>query len=289
MFSKVAVAALAAVALAACQPLPQPFMAADKTANPLLRLDGAAGVLVLPVAGAPGAVTTRLAEAMADALGRADVPAGTRAVNAASHQLHGAIAVLIEDSGQATIELDWRLIDPEGRDLGGDVRREAVPRDQWYRADPALMRRLAQPSVRVLAALIQGEAPPLSGVVEAPRARRITVAPIDGAPGDGRDALQRALAEVLRQSGLTVAPVFDGESLVLLGTVTAGPPARGRQSVEISWALMWPDGSEAGRIDQASQIVAGSLDGAWGEAAVDVALGAAEGLRELLRGLPPER
>lgn len=277
------------MALVACQPLPQPFMAADKTANPLLQLDGAAGVLVLPVAGAPGAATTRLAEAMAEALARADMPAGTRAVNAASHQLHGTIAVLVEDVGQATIELDWRLIDPEGRDLGGDVRRETVPRDQWYRADPALMRRLTQPSARALAALILGEPPPLPAIAEAAPTRRIAVAPVDGAPGDGRDALQRALAEVLRQSGLTVVPAFDGESLVLLGTVAASSPERGRQSIEISWALIWPDGSEAGRIDQASQVVAGSLDGVWGETALDVALGAAEGVRELLRGLPRDR
>lgn len=275
--------------LAACQPLPQPFMAPDKAANPLLRLDGAAGVLVLPVTGAPGAATTRLAEAMAEALTRADMPAGTRAVNAASHHLHGAVAVLVEDSTQATIELDWRLIDAEGRDIGGDVRREAVARDQWYRADPALLRRLSQPSARVLAALVQGEPPPLSGVSDARPARRVAVAPIDGAPGDGRVALQRALAEVLRQSGVTVVPAFDGESLVLLGTVTASAPARGRQSIEISWALMWPDGSEAGRIDQESQIVAGTLDSLWGETALDVALGAAEGLRELLRGLPRDR
>jgi hypothetical protein len=264
-------------------------MAADRTANPLLRLDGAAGVLVLPVAGAPGAATTRLAEAMAEALARADMPAGTRAVNAASHQLHGAVAMLIEDASQATIELDWRLIDPEGRELGSDIRRETVPRDQWYRADPALLRRLTQLSARPLAALVLGEPPPLPAVAEAPPTRRIAVAPVDGAPGDGRIALQRALAEVLRQSGLTVAPAFDGESLILLGTVTASAPERGRQGIEISWALMWPDGSEAGRIDQASQIVAGSLDGAWGEAAFDVALGAAEGVRELLRTLPREQ
>ncbi|MSO71937.1 MAG: hypothetical protein EXQ88_08035 [Alphaproteobacteria bacterium] len=264
-------------------------MAADRAANPLLRLDGAAGVLVLPVAGAPGAATMRLAVAMAEALARADMPAGTRAVNAASHQLHGTIAVLVEDAAQTAIELDWRLIDPEGRELGSDVRRETVPRDQWYRADPTLMRRLAQLSARALAALVLGEPPPFVGVAEAAPVRRITVAPVDGAPGDGRTTLQRALAEILRQSGLTVAPAFDGESLILLGTVTASKPERGRQSVEISWALMWPDGSEAGRIDQASQVVAGSLDGAWGEAALDVALGAAEGVRELLRSLPRER
>jgi hypothetical protein len=274
---------------AACQPLPQPFKPLDKEDNPLLQLDGAAGVLVLPVAGAPGAVTTRLAEAMAEALGRTDMPASTRAVNAESHQLHGRIAVLVEDESRATIELEWRLVGPDGRELGGDIRREIVARDQWYRADPQLMRRLAQPSARPLAALVQGEPPPLPPLTGVVRARRITVAPVDGAPGDGRTALQRALAEVLRQSGLTVVPAFDAESLVLLGTVAAGPPAQGRQSVEITWALIWPDGSEAGRIDQASQVVAGSLNGAWGETALDVALGAAEGVRELLRGLPQER
>jgi len=286
--SRIAALALVALGLAACQPLPQPFQPADKELNPLLQLQGSAGVLVLPIAGAPGAVTTRLAEAMAEALGRTDVPASTTAVNVESHQLHGRVAMVVEDQLRATIEIEWRVIAPDGREVGMDTRREVVMREPWYRADMALLRRLVQPSARPIAAAVQGEAP-RQAAAAAMRQRRIAVVPVDGAPGDGRTTLQRALAEALRQSGVVVVPTFDAESMVVLGTVTASPPERGRQRVQISWALIYPDGSEAGRIDQESQIVAGSLDGDWGETAFDVALGAAQGVRELLRGLPENR
>lgn len=286
MSSRSVATLLLTLGVSACQPLPQPFQDWDKGANPLLQLQGAAGVFVLPVSGAPGVVTTRLAEAMAEALDRAEVPAGTKSVNAESHQLHGRVVTLVEDANQVTIEIEWRMVAPNGRDAGSDTRQETVAREPWYRGNPALMRRLAQSPARAIAALVQGDAPPPVPAAVAARGRRVTVAPVDGAPGDGRTALQRALAEILRLSGIIVVPDFDAESLIVLGSVAAGRPERGRQRIEVSWALLYPDGTEAGRVDQDSLVVAGSLDGAWGETAFDVAFGAAEGLKELLRGLP---
>ena len=93
------------MALAACQPLPQPF-AEDRPPldAPVLRLKDAAGVYVEPLAGAPEA-----SEAMAEALRKAGTPASTTAHNRASWRLRGR-----SDGGTVL----WQLLSPEGTPVG---------------------------------------------------------------------------------------------------------------------------------------------------------------------------
>src|SRR5690349_17272248 len=104
-------AALLLVALAACQPLPQPF-AEDRPAadSPVLRLKDAAGVFVEPIDGAPQA-----SEAMAEALRKAGTPASTTAHNRASWRLRG------RSDGSAVL---WQLVSPEGV-VAGEARDAA--------------------------------------------------------------------------------------------------------------------------------------------------------------------
>jgi hypothetical protein len=98
-------AALLLIAVAACQPLPQPF-AEDRPPldAPVLRLKDAAGVYVEPLEGAPQA-----SEAMAEALRKAGTPASTTAHNRASWRLRG------RSDGSAVL---WQLVSPEGTVVG---------------------------------------------------------------------------------------------------------------------------------------------------------------------------
>ena len=70
---------LIALAIAGCQPVPQPFQpgTAQKTSNPLLDLPDRSGVVVRPVAGMPGESGRALAEEMATALIDRNLPAFT--------------------------------------------------------------------------------------------------------------------------------------------------------------------------------------------------------------------
>jgi hypothetical protein len=108
-------APLVVVALAACQPLPQPFAEhRPPPGAPILTMKDAGGVLVEPLEAAPDA-----AERMADALRRAGTPASTSASNRASWRLAGRL------EGGAPV---WDLYNPAGVLVGSaaEARRIAA-------------------------------------------------------------------------------------------------------------------------------------------------------------------
>jgi hypothetical protein len=126
--SRIAVAtATAAVALsrAACQPLPQPFKEdRPPPGAPILKLKDGAGIQVGAISGVDDAVGARLAEAMAEALRQADVPASTQVRNRASYVLTAAAATRPAPApGRTAIEVQWTLAAPDGKTAGGYTQR----------------------------------------------------------------------------------------------------------------------------------------------------------------------
>jgi len=111
----------------------------------------------------------------------------------------------------------------------------------------------------------------------------IAVMPVDGAPGDGREALTRAIARSLTQAGHPVTEDFDAAALILAGSVYVVPDDAGQEAVTIEWSLMHPDGRRLGTISQMNTIPAGSLDGAWGPVAHAIANGGADGIVALVQ------
>jgi hypothetical protein len=75
-----------------------------------------------------------------------------------------------------------------------------------------------------------------------------------------------------------------GAEYFLAGKVDIGAVNAGHQNVTIVWALKRAaDGKEIGQVSQENAVPAGSLDGAWGDTAYDVAAAAAGGIVELLQ------
>jgi len=111
----------------------------------------------------------------------------------------------------------------------------------------------------------------------------IAVMPVDGAPGDGREALTRAMARSLKQAGHPVTEDFDAAALILAGSVYVAPNGAGQEAVTIEWSLMHPDGRRLGTISQENTIPAGTLDGAWGPVAGAIAAGGADGIVALVQ------
>jgi hypothetical protein len=100
--------------LTACQPLPQPF-ARNGAANPLLSPRAQAGILVRPARGVPRAHA--LAEAIAKALQREDIPADTRNANPVGYVLTGRAEAVPGPLGGKR-RLIWYLADRKGRVKG---------------------------------------------------------------------------------------------------------------------------------------------------------------------------
>jgi hypothetical protein len=261
--------------LAACQPLPHPFAAdVPPPRSAVLSPRDGAGILVLPLAGAPPAV----AEALAAALREAEVPASTQGGgNKGSYRLF----VLAEPpaDGGARLLLEWELRAAAGNVLGtGNGAAKDAIKDSRDANDPGL-RRLAADAVPAIAKLVQGDVPGAAEVSEP----LLGLRPVAGAPGDGGPALVRAMDFALRRAHVALAEkAGDKETLVLSGRVELSAPDAGRQQVKVRWVLSRADGGEVGQINQENAVPAGSLDGPWGDIAFAVANAAAPGVAALV-------
>lgn len=263
-----------ALALVACQPPTRPFEDQQKEANDLLRLANRAGVVVLPVEGAPNPAA--FAEAIAVELRKLEVPATTRAGTSEALRLGGRAEVAQRDGARDELEIGWRLARPNGAVVAGRTASWLVPRAAWAQATPEAMAAVAQLAAPELAELVEGDRP-----VTRPGPALVVWA-VDGAPGDGAVTLKAALERALRRAGYQVLPELKDDSLVVAGAVSIQPAGAGRERVTIGWSVLGSDGIELGQIDQENVIAAGLLDGPWGEVARQIAAGALEGITEVV-------
>jgi|GEM_PF-1317198 len=103
-----------------------------------------------------------------------------------------------------------------------------------------------------------------------------------GAPGDGEQALERALSNRLLTEGFTVTATPAVNAYEIQGTVRMSPAKRGKESVRIDWTVFGPEGARLGNITQIKVIRKGSLDRRWGAAADAAANAAAQDILKLL-------
>lgn len=273
------VAALIAAAIwpVACQEPPKPFQSLDPARDQPLSVPAiATGVLVRAVAGAPKPAA--FADAMAAALTRRDIPATTGPANLRSWLLIGAVTAAPARGAGALVDLSlrWDLADATGRARAQVDRAARVAAKDWAAAAPALLQRLADDAAGELATkFIDDNAP---GVTRQP----LTVHSVTGAPGDGNVSLRRALESALGRRGFRMnRDIVDG-GIVITGTVRVVPGGREGDRVSIQWTALAPDGATLGTVDQDNRVPTGSLAGAWGIAAVQVAEAAAPGIAQLL-------
>jgi hypothetical protein len=239
---------------------------------------------VRPIAGAPEAEA--FAEAMAEALRDADVPAFTQGANRDALRLSGTAQIEERPGGRAHIALRWELRDRDGGAAGAEAQDEDVGLTEWRDGNAALLARLAKNIAPRIAELLQEDGATDNGSSEP----RILVRQISGAPGDGSRALARAMVASLQQANLAVtdkepAPGAAAKLFVISGSVTMTPAGEGKQKVTVSWALFDPKGLQVGQISQSNAVAAGSLDGRWGDTAYAVANAAAGGIVALLQQL----
>ena len=278
----------AALAAAACQPLPHPFAAdAPRPGSPILTLRDSASVTIAPVQGTPRATAEKLGAAMASALQQLEIPASDKAASIGSYELVGKITTMPASGDKAVLVAVWDLREPSGLSLGERTERLEAPMRDWEEGAQDAVTRLAASSAVRLAAMLQDEAP---AEAETGGQTRLLISGVDGAPGDGTDSLPRAITEILRRQDIAV--VTDPEAkadLVLRATVVVAKPKEGKQNVKIVWYVRRKDGGEIGTVGQENDVPAGLLDGPWGDVAYMVAVSAQDGIVQLVaRGaLPP--
>ncbi len=256
---------LAALALAACGALPRPF-APDATeparGDAMRPADGGGIVVAAPEGVGEGAAD--LAEAVAAALRRLDIPAGTGGGNRASLRLAGT-------AGDGAVR--WTLYRPDGAPLGAFEQP----------ADAAAGEETARRVARLLGggadAARAADAP---GTPGAPAMPELIVPPVAGAPGDGATSLSGAMALALGEGGATLAREPVGDTLLVLGSVVVSPLDLARERVEVLWEVIESDGRRLGVVSQRNTVAKGALDGRWGAVAAAIAAGGAGGVLDLV-------
>ena len=107
---------------------------------------------------------------------------------------------------------------------------------------------------------------------------------VQGAPGDGDQALGREVGKLLAQSGAQMTTTAQPGALILSAQVSKTQGANGDR-IEIIWRVQDTNGENVGQVTQANEVPRGLLDNAWGEDAVYAAEGARDGIIELLQGV----
>lgn len=105
---------------------------------------------------------------------------------------------------------------------------------------------------------------------------------VNGAPGDGSEALASAIRQELVGRGVTLADKATATTYRVEGSVKVGDAKDGKQPIVIEWLVRDPQGKKLGTVSQRNEIPAGSLDGEWGMTAQQAAGAAVQGIVKLL-------
>lgn len=269
------------ILLAACGPVPKPFVTPPdkKVSNPLLERSDSESLVVAPIEGASSDLAGPLAERLAESLRWLEIPASTAPHVERAHLLEGE--ALWRDGVLVVV---WHLSDAEGQWIGQVSDLRPVSLTDFEKGSDDLVDRLtghAAPEIADLLARrnVEGRLDEaLPSETDEPDEPRIAILGVSGAPGDGDQALPRAMARVIQQAGLPYTDRARDAVLKLAGTVEpAGPDA-----LTITWAMTDRKGEAVGSLDQPVPIPPEDLSERWGANAFDAAIAM---LRPLARAL----
>ncbi len=270
--------------LAGCQPLPHPFahdVPHPSAATEILTPPDSVGVIVESVAGAPEPAAHDLAEAMATALQKQDVPASTSVGNRDSFRLSGHATAKPVGNSDVLVTVSWELREASGLTRSRQDAALTLPVNVWHHGGGALAV-LASQSAPFFAKSVESTGPAPSADSD----MVVAVRSVTGAPGDGGQSLTRAMADALRRAHVALVETpEDKAGLVLEGAVDVTPASGGTQQVKIAWSLLRANGARVGEVKQQNAVPAGSLDGPWGLTAYNAANAAAPGIAALITEL----
>ena len=119
---------------------------------------------------------------------------------------------------------------------------------------------------------------------EAPQPQeRLAYVTVAGAPGDGEQALTKALYDALAPRGVKPASFTDTSVYEIEVLVRVEPESKTMQKVTINWIVFDVEGNTLGHVSQKKSVRKGSLDKRWGPAAKAAAGAAAGEIMDLIQ------
>ena len=273
--------------LVSCGPLPQPFQGTPSvsSANPLLDIPTAVGIAVLPIEGAPAPFGDQLTAAVADHLRRLEIPAEAVPNNAGlGFSLKGRVDAIERRGDSVAATLTWTLESRRGDVAGSAPHTFDISEDAWRDGDAGVAALYGRDPARSTLAMLGGDVAPAPPPPAAPAASTIlpsvSVLPVEGAPGDGREALMLAVLQSLSLNGAARDDI--NPDVTLHCEVFITPHNDQLQRVEIVWRAQLRTGAELGTMTLDNTIPIGALNGTWGATAFAIADAAAPDLLKLL-------
>jgi hypothetical protein len=259
-------------------------------------------VSIAPIIGAPEKVTTELTQALVTAGNERNLTLIPGTSSGSNYTLRGYLLAAPERRG-SKVSYIWDVTDAKGtrvtRVSGEELVTKGSSSDPWSGVDSTVIRSIAGTTASKLAAELPGgrsgastpvaaSAPAATAATAAvarpaaPKAQGVLVAPVDGAPGDGRRSLTTALKKKLYADGVKLANGTTSNVYTVKGSVKLTEASGGKQNIRIDWQVLDPTGRRLGTVSQQNTIPKGSLNGPWGAIADAAAGAAADGIIKLL-------
>lgn len=266
---------------AGCGQLPKPFKSepGGGAESPLIALLDSVGVVVVPIDGAPPGAAGPLADIMAAKLRLANVAATTGSAVKSAFLLEGRAAFEPAADGQGIVAVAWTVTDGTGAVIEAIESQQTVLADAWHSTNRIPINAVASDAVPRIVTALRTKFP-YAAPLEKPT---IAVVAIEGAPGDGNEALKRAFTAVLKNAGLPVSPDPSNAAIQIFGKVDVNDFEDGREKLEIQWTLRKPDGSEIGTMTQANAVEKGRATAQWGPLAYDVTFAMIDSIADILQ------
>ena len=267
--------------IGSCGQLPRPFgQKPSKLSDALRQLDDVGGVFITPVNGLPANISATLQQAIIQKLNDIDIPASISDAHRYGHTLRGFISPNNSKKSVVQFQLNWELLDENGKLQGILKIKENSLTSRDFRQD---IMPFASEVSREIARILRTNLDHQSPFVKLPT---VAIGTVDGALGDGAKVLPVALRAVLRKAGVNVTDKVTKADLTIDIFIAIAHATSSSDQVEIIWTFRDRRGDMVRRLRQRNQVPKNLLTNRWGPHAYDIAVAMRNSIKEIAMSLP---
>jgi len=267
--------------MVACTQAPQPLRHSRTGFDPTaLRLRDGGTVYIQPIEGIAKPLADIIENSLAQSLAARGIPATANPILNPPYSAR-AQAVIKRDktSPQITGMFYWTFRVESDGSLREFSQPIDVARHRWAYGDQAMVEIFAEAVADEFAGYLQDQRE-REAVEQSAQDKPVIfyIDQISGAPGDGAQALRKAMGLTLRQLGARISknPVKGG--YILNADVEALKPYEGKQRIKIIWRVLDAQGQELGQSRLNNQLDADRLTRPWGRLAHEISRASAQSI-----------
>ena len=176
------------------------------------------------------------------------------------------------------VTIKWTVTNVVGDVVTELVTSSSVSGIAWKTASLPSLNTVSEDVVPRIANTLQTKYP----VVARKEWPLVAVVAVEGAPGDGNEMLKNAFVAVLKDAGLPVTANPENAVIQIFGKVDITDQTLKRETIEINWLFLHPDGSEIGKMTQSNSVEKARVHSKWGSLAYDVTFAMVDSIANVL-------